>query len=172
MVAELPAIVPKMARKRLSLDDVEQIATLIVRFRLNEAEACLSLGIKPQTWYDWKCLHKHDAKYTDIISRIRGAQLQNVIAAIDKAGEERTIVTRKGDAVQVQGDWRAKAWIAERVLAPERLGDRLPQPQQPAQVQITIALEAAKAMYAKLAAAQVVDIQPEQNEITNGTNIK
>ena len=50
------------------------------------------------------------------------------IAYIDEAGDEReySYVDKRGElkTMTKPGDWRAKAWIAERILAPERLGDR------------------------------------------------
>ena len=151
MVAEQPLIVPTLARKRLSYADAEQIAELVVKYRLNESEACLHLNIQPKRWFNWKLEHKREQQYTDIITRIRGGQLVNVIQAIDKAGD--------GIGMK-QPDWRAKAWIAERVLAPERLSDR----QQQAQATVPQLTDFVKAlavfMQSKDKLAQVVDVQP------------
>lgn len=123
------------------------IAELVVKYRLTESEACLSLNVRPKTWFNWKVKQNNGGKYEDILSRIRAGQLKNVIESISKAGDERTIVTRAGNKVQVNGDWRAKAWIAERVLAPERLGDRQPTSQPQTPLQVTILLGAAMKVY-------------------------
>jgi hypothetical protein len=157
---EPPANALKRPTSRLDGSLAESIAELVVKYRLTESEACLHLNVRPQSWFNWKLHQRNAGRYDDIIARIRAGQLQNVISSIDRAGDERTIVTRKGDAVQVQGDWRAKAWIAERVLAPERLGDRQQQPQAQVHVHVTAMLQAVKQVYGEANTAQVIDVQP------------
>lgn len=174
MVAELhpeqAVLGQKRPTPRIDLALAENIADLVVKYKMTESEACAHLGIKRQTWFNHKCRPRVGSKYDEIINRIRGAQLVNCIGTINKAGETRTVTGRDGKAVEISGDWRAKAWIAERVLAPERFADR--QPDQTTTVQVTVALQAATDLYTKLSTAQVVDVQSEPNQITNGTNIK
>ena len=165
MVTESPSLTPKLRSTRIDIHVAEQIAELVVKYRMTESEACLHLGIKPQSWFDKKC-RRMESKYADIISRIRAGQLQNVIDSISRAGDEQTKVTRAGNAIQVPGDWRAKAWIAERVLAPERLGDRQ-QSAGPAQpVQINVMLSGVERAY-----AQVVCNQPQPKQIEKSHDV-
>ena len=170
MPSELQLVPIPTAKARITIEDAEAIATRVVKYRQNESEACLRLGIKPQRWFDWKCRNKNEPKYSEIIKRVRAGQIENCIDTIDKCGSSRTVLTRAGQAVEIDGDWRAKAWIAERVLAPERFADR--QHDQTTTVQVTVALQAATDLYTKLSTAQVVDVQSEQKQLTNGTNVK
>jgi hypothetical protein len=126
---------PKVTRKRrkLAFEDMEDVALLVIKYRMNETEACGHLEIRPHQWFLYKQRKGMIPKFEAIQNRIRAAQLANTIGAIDKAGEDREVeyVNRKGEVgtITKPGDWRAKAWIAERVLAPERFSDRQGQPQ-------------------------------------------
>ena len=86
------------------------------------------LGIKPQSWFQWKLRAKNSLKFEQVLTHAREAKLNAVLETIDSAGDPYEVVTKSVASFMRPGDWRAKAWLAERVLAPERLGDR----QQPA----------------------------------------
>lgn len=95
------------------------------------------LKIKPDSWFQWKRRAKNISKFEQILTRIRESKLNSCIASIDEAGESCLIQTEDGEKTYTKrGDWRAKAWLAERVLAPERLGDK--QADQSAHVTVNI----------------------------------
>ena len=120
MVANLPTSKPK-ARK-ITADDLNAIAKLCAK-RITETGACLMLGIKPEQWMLWKTRSKRSGRFDKEVTRIRESKLEACIDAIDEAGDSAT-VTVNGKEYEKRGDWRAKAWIAEQVLAPERFGQR------------------------------------------------
>lgn len=166
----------KSKRRRITKHDIKQIAGLVVKYRMNETEACLEAGIAPKTWANFKLRHKTQEAFEEMINGIRAAQLHNCIDSIDASGNDREFetVTKSGQITTVTkpGDWRAKAWIAERVLAADRFG----QQQAPAPVAIDayaqLGLDVAKLLgqaYAQHQQAKaVVDVQevkqlPEQS---------
>lgn len=129
---------PKKQRIKLTLNDAHDIAELMVKFRMTETEACNHLDINPVRWFEFKVRKKVLPEFSKAQERIRAARLVSVISSIDEAGDERSYdyVDKRGEVKSITkpGDWRAKAWIAERVLAPERLG----QQQQPQAVQVNV----------------------------------
>lgn len=94
-------ITPKQRRK-ISVQDIQSIADLTAQ-QITEKGACLIIGIRPQSWYDWKGRNGNEAKYSDILSRVRESKIKGCLETIDKAGDTRKIVTRKGDVVEVGG---------------------------------------------------------------------
>ncbi len=108
--------------RRITLNDAEAIAKLVAK-RITEQGACLMLGIKPQTWFQWKTRHKNSSIFEQLVIRIRETKLNACIEAIDECGDSHEITTNKGTTFTKPGDWRAKAWLAERVLAPDRFQD-------------------------------------------------
>lgn len=110
--------------RKLTLADAEAIAKLVSK-RITEQGACLMLGIKPTSWFQWKCRHKNQALFEHLVIRIRETKLNACIDSIDESGNPYEVTTKNGAVYTKPGDWRAKAWLAERVLAPERLGDRV-----------------------------------------------
>lgn len=119
---------PKKQRIKLTLNDANDIAELMVKFRMTETEACNHLDINPVRWFEFKVRKKVLPEFSKAQERIRAARLVSVISAIDEAGNERSYdyVDKRGEVKSITkpGDWRAKAWIAERILAPERLGQQ------------------------------------------------
>ena len=115
-------------RRRITKADIKDIANLVVKYRMNETEACLECGINPKQWSLFKHRHKTSATFEELINGIRARNLRNCLDSIDEAGNTREYesVNKKGEQVTLTkfGDWRAKAWIAERVLAPERMGQQ------------------------------------------------
>lgn len=118
----------KSKRRRITRHDIKQIAGLVVKYRMNETEACLEAGISPKQWSLFKHRHKTSATFEELINGIRASNLRNCIDSIDECGSDREFQSLSKDGREVTitkpGDWRAKAWIAERVLAPERLGQQ------------------------------------------------
>jgi hypothetical protein len=158
-----PRKTPRKPRRRLKMADIKALASLVVKYRLNEREACLELGIAPKTWANFKLRHKTQEAFEEMINGIRAAQLRNCITSIDNAGNDKELesVNKKGESVTITkpGDWRAKAWIAERVLSPERFGQQQAQSAAP-QVNVyqAIGIDISK-LLAEGAAKAVVDVQ-------------
>lgn len=122
----LTSAIPK--RRKLTLADVEAVAERVTKFRLNESQACYRLNINPKQWFQFKQRHKVQGQFEAMIDAIRAAQIENCVQVIDEHGDgvEYTALNKQGEVVTLTkpGDWRAKAWIAERVLSPEVFGDR------------------------------------------------
>lgn len=118
----------KSKRRRITRHDIKQIAGLVVRYRMNETEACLEAGISPKQWSLFKHRHKTSATFEELINGIRASNLRNCVDTINShgGGIKYTALNKQGEVVELTkpGDWRAKAWIAERVLAPERLAQQ------------------------------------------------
>jgi len=163
-LGQKPAISP---RRRLKRADIEAVAKLVVKYRMNETEACLECGIAPKTWFNFKQRHKTQEQFEVMINGIRASQLRNCVDSIDDAGTTREYesVNKKGEQVTLTkfGDWRAKAWIAERVLAPERLSDR-----QGSQTNVNVAIVPSNVLDSLLAKVYaepvkqqaVIDVEP------------
>lgn len=114
----------KSRARRITWQDAEAIADLVTD-SLTETEACLNIGISNvRQWFRFKERAKHKPQFDALLTRLRGNKLHGCIKAIRNAGDEREINLPNGKTYTKTGDWRAKAWLAERVLAPERLGDR------------------------------------------------
>jgi hypothetical protein len=110
----------KQRNRQLTLGDLEAIASLIVDCGLTETEAAIHCGFKPKALFDFKFRNKGAAKYQDCIARLRGASLQRIVTSIRAAG------TPDADpASRKRADWRALAWIAEKITAPDRLGQQV-----------------------------------------------
>jgi hypothetical protein len=110
----------KQRNRQLTLGDLEAIASLIVDCGLTETEAAIHCGFKPKALFDFKFRNKGAAKYQDCIARLRGASLQRIVTSIRAAG------TPDADpASRKRSDWRALAWIAEKITAPDRLGQQV-----------------------------------------------
>ena len=123
-------------RRKVTIQDAEEICRKIVRYRMNETDAAKTLGIAQRQWFLWKERKKHCAEFESLLLRIRESNIQACLDTIDAAGNPVTFETPKG-SYKKPGDWRAKAWIAERVLAPERFG----QQQAPATVTNSVTVQ-------------------------------
>lgn len=74
-------------RGKLRPDEIEAIAFLVTRRKLNEREACIQLEINPSHWTVWKSRHKTGAAFEAICARIQGSTINHAIARIESAGE-------------------------------------------------------------------------------------
>jgi hypothetical protein len=157
---------PTTQYKRITKQDAEQIAELTQKYRLTESEACARLSIKRERWYQWKTTRRNEAEFSNILTRVRSALKVNVIEAINRAGD--------GIGMK-QPDWRAKAWLAERVIDPVAYGDTQNLQQQvvgPAFALIDKALQ--MAISSRKQTEQVIDIEPVKliTEVgSNGTQL-
>jgi hypothetical protein len=115
----------KLQKRKLNPKDVESIIELLAK-RITETGACLMLGIEPRTWFKWKDKPRNKLKFAALLERARETKLAACIDAISKSGDDSTITIQTDKGVKTidrKGDWRAKSWLCERILAPDRLGE-------------------------------------------------
>ena len=120
-----PGIAPKQ-RRRLTSQDMNDIAKLVATRKCTETEACLMLDIPIRQWNCWKSRAKQSAKFESIIARIRGNYMAGLVDSIERAGDDKEIQCTCQRQVPIikSGDWRAKAWIAEKIdtrFAPQQI---------------------------------------------------
>ena len=157
------AINPISKRRRITQFDIDEMARLVATRKCTEKEAALMLDIKPHQWDCWKSRNKHSARFESIITRIRGAYLTTLVDRIDKAGDDKeiTITDSRGNEKTItrNGDWRAKAWIAEKIDTRFQNQPASAAPQ--VTVQIGIIHEQLKRVIG-FDDAKVIDVQPER----------
>lgn len=135
--------------------------------RLSELESCLFLNIPHGTFNAWKSKNGNEHQFTSLLTRLRAAKINNLIDSIDQAGEPCSYMAN-GKEYTKPGDWRAKAWIAERVVAPDRYGQQ--QQQQSGPNVLVIGDSAAQAILDKVFGSitdkpkSVVKISEQPNE--------
>jgi hypothetical protein len=143
-------------RQKISTGDVNAIATLIVRRRLTETEACIHLGIHPPSWFNWKAKEQNQVKNSECLARVRAAWVESRCKSIEEVGD---------GAPGTRRDWRAQSWLLERTL-PERFGTQPPpppiQPAMPSTVNVWIS-----AAYAAQAAGGAVVDTTEAKQIAD-----
>lgn len=120
MISDIESTISRPSRARkLTRRDMDDIAKLVSTRKCTEKEACLMLNIKYSQWEVWKCRAKRSAIFESRIARIRGNYLSGLVDSIDRAGDDKdiTITDSKGNqkTITKTGDWRAKAWIAEKI---------------------------------------------------------
>jgi hypothetical protein len=155
---------PHSKRRKITIEDMEAVCRLIVSRRLTETEAAALQGIRQDAWFNYKSLKRNVPRFNDILTRIRASNIDKCLTSIQNAGEDRLV----GEFVKA-GDWRANAWIAERVLAPERFADRKSDaPQGQPQVSVTILTTLASLAYG----VHVIEAPVEPKQITNVSGSK
>ncbi len=107
-------ITPKRRRK-LTIQDVQAIAECVATLKLTETEACLHLDIPVKQWQCWKNRAKHSANFESIITRTRASNIAGLVNKIKEAGEDYEIQLPNDKVVTKRGDWRANAFVLERV---------------------------------------------------------
>lgn len=117
----------KPKRRKLTGDDISNVAKLVSRRKLNESEACAVLDINYEQWRVFKCRAKHSKAFETIITRTKGFTINHAIERLERAGEDMEITLPNGKVITKRGDWRADA-ARLPLIDPERFGDR----QQPA----------------------------------------
>lgn len=169
MVASLTDSEPKplqrrSKRRKITIEDMEAVCKLVVTRRLTETEAASLQGIRQDQWFHFKQRKKIQPQFDQIVTRLRASNIDSCLKTIDEAGDKRIYVNKKGEQVECSGDWRAKAWIAERVLAPERFADRKNDaPQGPAQVSVNVLVSLASQVYGQ------VEAKPEVKMLTSAS---
>ena len=146
MMAELAQILPKLKetpRRHMTDEDLLHVAVKVARTGCSESEACVSMGIRPDTYFVFKSRAKRDVRYSNIRIRAREMMIDGLITSMESVGSK---------------DWRM---YNERLIhiAPDRFSDKQSQA-SPTQVNVSITLSAAQDMYKKLDQAktsQVID---------------
>lgn len=145
------------------MQDMEAVCALVATRRLTETEAASLQGIGQEQWFNFKDRNKNRPKFDEIVTRIRAANINSCLNSIDEAGDPQQFVNRAGETVERSGDWRAKAWLAERVLSPARFGQQAAKAAEPP-LTLNINLgEAIKRAYA------TVECPPAAKQIEGGT---
>ena len=142
--------------RRINLADVQAIAELVA-MRLTEKEACIHLGINPESWSQWKIRHNGVTGFETILTRVRTAKLRGLIDGIRQAGF--------GENGQ-RADWRALDRLLT-ITAPERYSERLaalPGPETDALADSLLAKMLSKAYASQPAPAARL---PESTEVTD-----
>ena len=62
-------------RRKITQADVQEMARLMAK-RITETGAALIIGIKPETWFHFKAKPKNRAKFEQILTHVREAQLE------------------------------------------------------------------------------------------------
>ncbi len=109
-----PISTPKRAGK-FTEAEVKELARLVSECKMTESEAAITLGRKPEHWQTWKSRHKHSASFATLIAHTRGKMVDGLISKIKTAGDDYEIVLPNGKVINKRGDWRAPAWILEKV---------------------------------------------------------
>lgn len=110
-------------RRKVTKQDVEEIARLMATRRLTETGCCLIRGIGEKQWWNWKSKGRNKEKFTDLFTRIRESKIDLLVERIENASEDADISV--GDKIITKrGDWRAAAWLTEKI-APERFAQQI-----------------------------------------------
>lgn len=107
---KFPSIKSKGRSRRLNDGDAHEIARLVATRKCTEQDACIALSINPLSWKAYKGKHKREPAFSDLVTRMREHKIDGMVSLIEASAV--------GEGLK-QRDWRAGAWIAER-LAPER----------------------------------------------------
>lgn len=91
-------------RRKITPADIEKMGELLSK-RVTETGACLILGIKPATWWQWK--ERHATKFEELLTGIKETQILAHMENIERA--------------QVK-DWRASRELLA-MKAPERFSN-------------------------------------------------
>lgn len=94
-------------RRKITIVDVRQMAELVAD-RTLEREACAVLGIKEDTWKQWKGRHKNLSTFEEILARITGEGIRTCMATLKEAGTRENLKTG-------QIDWRAHDRLLDRL---------------------------------------------------------
>ena len=105
-----PAKTPK--RRKLTLQDAEAVASMVIGHKITEVEACLNLDINPDQWRVFKCRNANGTAFATTCTRMRGSEIIHSMQTIKNCGD--------GVGMK-QPDWRAHAFRLG-VIAPERFG--------------------------------------------------
>lgn len=113
----VPANTPK--RRKLTIQDAEAVADLVIGSKCSERESCLILNINYDQWRSWKAKHHRADAFDATCTRMRGSEIQHSMRQIKNCGD--------GVGMK-QPDWRAHAFRLG-VIARDRFGPQSGQQQ-------------------------------------------
>jgi hypothetical protein len=115
---------PLNRRRKLTIQDAEAIAKLIVKQKCTETDAAIALQIPVHQWFSWKNKGKRSGNFATLLTRIRETKLSGLIDRIEAAGNDRDMMLPNGKSIIKAGDWRALAWLADKEarFAPQQVG--------------------------------------------------
>jgi hypothetical protein len=119
---------PKIYRE-FDETDIDNVARLCA-LRLTETDACAHLGIKFDSWRAFKCRGKNKARFINALARLKSAKVEAMVADIEAARDKLG-----------QPDWRARAWLLERVFSHDTIGRKESEVQQTVSGQVTHKIE-------------------------------
>lgn len=150
MNVEESAIVPTKRARRITPDIITEMARLMATRKVDERGACLMLEIKPESWAVWKCRQGNRLRFDNLFLRLRETKIDGLIHRIESASLDAEMM--HGDKlITRRGDWRAAAWIAEKI-APERFAQQTNIQQSNREIP-TLSIEAMKRVYASEASS-------------------
>jgi len=123
-------------QRRITISDLETLAQLCECERLNYREACGVLGLNYDSWRNWKERAENEARYSDIVARVKGAWLKGRLDNIHDAE-----IGRRGHRC----DWRASKALLE-ISSPQRYGS---QPQVDPVAQPVVAISVVSSWWPK-----------------------
>ena len=89
------------------------MASLIAK-RLTATEAALTLGIAPQTWFNWCINKRNEGRFQEHLARIRGIYIAGNLEQMEKAANGRD---------GIRHDWRAADRL-NGIVAQDRYGQQ------------------------------------------------
>ena len=169
MIAEIT----RKITRRLSVSDLEAIASCVATMKLTEREACLHLGINPGQFASWKSKNKHTERFDSIIARIRASSIAGLVNKIQVAGDDYEIQLPNGKVITKRGDWRAPAFLLQNVIASDRFN---PQVSTTPQVSTNVNIQVMHDTLKRIIDAEVVsttDISAKDiKRLTCSTNVE
>jgi len=131
----------------------KEMAKLVAK-RITEAGAAMILGIKPTAWYVWKSRNKD--KFSNLLMYVRESKINAMLDSIDEAGDGKVVETEDGPVVLARADWRAKSWLLERAIAPERFAKQPEQIAPAPAINVQILSSLAEQVFGKVTDAEVI----------------
>lgn len=120
-IAKIACQSPRIGRRaRITGQDVESMAKLVVTRRMTETEAMSLLGIHPRSWWKWKERQANQGKNAAVLERTRAAYIHAQIANMEDASI--------GAGPHKRADWRASDRLLG-IVDPLRYGQQQQQDQ-------------------------------------------
>jgi len=141
-------------RRKIVPKDVEAVANLVATRNMQIRGACFVLEINPETFANYISRHKDSkgASFYDLVDKLKQKYLGKLVNSIESSGLG--LDDRKPD-------WRAAAWLSER-LAPTQFG-QAEKPQTQVNTLNVVMLDAVKRIFIDSPAPNqpaIVDVEP------------
>ena len=117
MIADLsessPESILKPIKRKITLPDVKQIASLVAKCH-TETEAAMLCGFSAKQWFKWKERAKSSGKFDVLLAGMKANYINGNLAQIEKAAN---------GTHGIRHDWRAADRL-NAIIAPERFAQR------------------------------------------------